>query len=592
MTVQQKIDALRSQMALQKFDAYIVPSSDPHQSEYVAEHWQARQWLSGFSGSAGTVVVTQQHVGLWTDSRYFLQAETELAGTGIQLHKLGVPHSPEHVEWLATELPEGSSVGFDGSCFSVMQVRSMQKAFRKRNISVAYESDLLGIIWRKRPALPTQSIFEHDVTFAGKTRAEKIANLRKTMTEKAVDFHFISTLDDIAWLFNIRGRDVACNPVAVAYAIIGQKEAHLFIDSQKVSNDLEKELKKDNIQIRDYDDIKYFLQALPEQQKVLLDNSTTSILLYDALNKDGNIVEGKTLTTTAKAVKNATEIAHLKKAMLRDALALVKLYRWLEDALTARAVLETEVAQQLAHFRAEGEHYYGESFDAIVGYDGNGAIVHYRAKTETCAAIQNRAGMLLLDSGGQYLDGTTDITRTTCLGEPTPQQKLHYTLVLKGHIAVATLKFPEGTRGNQIDLLARLPLWQYGLDYGHGTGHGVGFFLNVHEGPQSISAALSEKGNTPLVAGMITSNEPGFYSPNAYGIRIENLVLTIEAEQTAFGKFLAFETLSLFPISTKLVEWSLLTEVEKNWLITYNRRVVDSLAPYLTQAELDWVQAV
>jgi Xaa-Pro aminopeptidase len=587
MTIDQKIETLRELMSQQRLDAYIVPSGDPHQSEYVAAHWQERQWLSGFTGSAGTLVVTATHAGLWTDSRYFLQAEDELKDTCVQLHRLNVPHTPEHTAWLADNLDEGSAIGFDGACFSVSQVRAMQRSFRKKAFSLHYEHDLVSEMWRDRPALPEDPIFEHDVSFAGKARADKLQEVRKAMAALGVDYHFVATLDDIAWLFNLRGQDVPCNPVAIAYAVIGTKKAYLFANHLKFNQNFIKILNNENILINDYEEIKYFLQALPEEQRVLLDPATTNVKLYDALNKQGNIVEGDTISTALKAVKNKVEIDHLKRTMAKDGAALAKLFHWLEEEVKARAVPETEVAERLAGFRAEQANYRGESFDAIVGYEANGAIVHYHAKPETCAHIADK-GLLLLDSGGQYLDGTTDITRTVCFGKSSKEQMRHYTLVLKGHISVARLKFPVGTRGNQIDLLARMHLWQEGLNYGHGTGHGVGFFLNVHEGPQSISSGLTAKGNTPIVAGMLTSNEPGFYKTGSYGIRIENLVLAVEAETTEYGQFLCFDTLSLYPIDTHLVDYALLTQEECKWLADYNARAVSAITPLLEQGHRAW----
>ncbi|MEL7020050.1 MAG: aminopeptidase P family protein [Bacteroidota bacterium] len=582
-----RLTALRVAMKNRGVDAYIVPSSDPHQSEYVADHWKSRTWLSGFTGSAATLVVTQQFAGLWTDSRYFLQAEEELKGSKFTLQKQGVPHAPEHADWLAQHLPNGATVGCDGALFSVSQIRHLAKALPKEVI-LDTTIDLISEIWKDRPDLPQGQVFVHQEYYAGKSIAQKLQLIRHEMQIAMADFYLITTLDDIAWTFNIRCDDVAFNPVAISYAIIGQEIAYLFIDEQKMSSDLVEIFRQEGIFIKPYDSIQTLLRKLPTGKNILVHQPSINIQLFNQIQRD-QLISGVNIVAQLKTIKNATEIKHIRQAMRKDGVALLRLYRWLEKEVHQRIVSEYELAQQLADFRSQQSHYVGESFPAIVGYRGNGAIVHYRPLRNKSAVIKP-TGILLLDSGGQYLDGTTDITRTTTFDTPTSEQKRNFTLVLKGHIALATAKFPQGTKGAQLDVLARLPLWQHHLNYGHGTGHGVGFFLNVHEGPQGISPAVSGRSATTLQAGMLTSNEPGFYKTNAYGIRIENLVLCVEDKKSAHGQFLTFETLTLFPIDLHLVDEKLLTGAEIDWLNAYHERVFEALSPALELDETDWLR--
>lgn len=588
MDINSRISALRQQMQAQKLDAYVIPSSDPHQSEYVAEHWKSRSWISGFTGSAGLVVVTHTHAGVWTDSRYFLQAEEELANSEMVLHKQGIPHAPEHIQWLKDNVPSNGKVGCDGMLFAVSQIRSMANSFYEKNIDIDTNQDLIPAIWADRPPLPNNQIFEHDTKFAGKSRTEKLTEIRVEMTKSEADFHLVSTLDDIAWIFNVRSNDVECNPVTIAYAIIGHETAYLFIAAEKVGEDLKEKLRDEGIFIKPYENIKEYLSNLPTGKAILVDPSTTSNNLYTAISKN-QIKKGKTISRYLKAIKNDVELEHINSAMLKDGVALTKLYRWIEKEVQTRSIPEVEVAEQLISYRKAQGDYFGESFSAIVGYKGNGAIVHYRPMPETCASIKNE-GILLLDSGGQYLNGTTDITRTTALGTPTDEQKRNFTLVLKGHIALATIKFPKGTKGIQLDTLARMHLWQQGLNYGHGTGHGVGFFLNVHEPPQGFAESISLRGTTVFETGMFTSNEPGFYKTGEYGIRIENLIVTTEAEKTPYGEFLQFKTVTLFPIDLALIDETVLTNGEKEWLNNYHQEVYDKLSPLLDETERTWMK--
>ena len=589
MNIPNRVEALRKHMVIHQVDAYIIPSSDPHQSEYVAEHWSSRYWISGFSGSAGLVVITAHHAGLWTDSRYFIQAEKELEGSGIELHRLGVPHTPEHLTWLTQNVSPGAKVGVDGNLFSVQQIRHLRRALDQSGIHLDFTLDLISPIWENRPPRPRHSVFELDKTFTGLSRREKMDHIRSEMAKQSADLYLISTLDDIAWLLNLRGKDVDFNPVFVAYMVLDPTLGHLFVDEGKLGPSITNQLERDGIKTWSYDQIHTFLSNRKNKDVVLLDYATTQMLQFEALDHTTRI-SGKNLVESLKAQKNDTEISRLKSTMQKDGIALVQFYRWLEHAITKNeGPTEYEAAQKLAFFRQQQEFYQGESFSAIVGFKGNGAIVHYRPDKHKSTPIQGE-GMLLIDSGGQYLDGTTDITRTTFIGTPSSQHKRHYTLVLQGHIAVSQQVFPAGTTGVQLDILARQYLWQEGLNYGHGTGHGVGCFLNVHEGPQSISPnPRSSKTQQPFLPGMITSNEPGFYVTDAYGIRIENLVICYEKKQSSFGSFLAFEPLTLFPIDTQLIETSLLSAAEMEWVNNYHDKVYSELGKWLNNEEKAWL---
>lgn len=587
MTINERIDALRIQMKQHDLQAYIIPSNDPHQSEYVAEHWQSRVWVSGFTGSAGVVIITADYAGLWTDSRYFLQAEQQLANSELVLNKQKIPHFTPMVPWLKKQLPDGSRVGCDGQLFSATQIEQLETGLAQHDIQVVYHLDLIDPAWPDRPPLPKNEIFELPVTYAGQSRADKLTAIREKMADRGAKHHLVSTLDDIAWILNIRGTDVESNPVAIAFLLIDQNKGQLFIAPEKVPATLLQGLQQDGVQCLPYDTIRTHLKQINDAT-VLLNPAMINIQLYDAL-QNAEILHGPTFSTAMKAIKNEVEIGHIRAVMRKDGVALLKLFRWLEATLTERSIPETEVAEALIEFRKAQGDYHDESFAAIVGYQGNGAIVHYRAEPETCAQIEAK-GILLLDSGGQYTNGTTDITRTIALSAPTEEQKRNYTLVLKGHIGIATIKFLAGTRGNQIEILARQHLWQHGLNYGHGTGHGVGFFLNVHEGPQALGSGATAKAATPFQVGMLTSNEPGFYKTGEYGIRIENLIVTTDAETTAFGRFLEFETVTLFPIDTQLIATQLLTKQEVNWLNEYHAKVYAELSGELDPAEKEWLR--
>lgn len=590
MTINERLAAIRQLMIANDLDAYIIPSSDPHQSEYPAPYWKSRVWISGFTGSMGFVTITQTQANVWTDGRYFLQCEMETKDSEFELTKQIQQGAPEHVDWLAETLPENSRIGCDSSLFSVSQVRSMQKTFDKKNIELITDADLITPIWTDRPTLPKTEIFEHEVVFAGKSRSEKLTDIRAKMTENGANFHLVTTLDDIGWTLNLRGSDVECNPVFVAYLVIGMERCDLFIDPAKVPAAIKTTLNHDGIIIRPYGLIGDFLTQLDENQTITIDANNANFQLFSLMDRV-HVIEGDTFSIMMKAVKNETEQRLIHEVMVKDGVALTKAFMWLEKTLLERTVKEYEMASMIAQFRSDQLHYFGESFDAIIGYNGNGAIIHYHPDPHNSATIE-RKGILLLDSGGQFADGTTDITRTISLdGAPTAEQRQNYTAVLRGHMAIAQLKFPEGTKGIQMDILARQFLWQHGLNYGHGTGHGVGFFMNVHEPPQGIVGAINARGTTAHQVGMLTSNEPGFYKEGEYGIRIENLVLVVEDVETAFGKFFKFDTVSLFPIDTQLIEVAVLTQSERDWFNDYHARVYEKLSPQLDEAEKAWLKA-
>ena len=585
MTTDQKIAALRQQMAAHRVDAVIIPSNDPHQSEYVAKRWEARQWISGFTGSAGTVVVTADHAGLWTDSRYYLQGETELAGSSMTLHKYGQKGVAAYADWIRTQLHQGQVVHIAGSVCSIAMLEQLEKKYSPKGIQLNTKLDLVADIWADRPTIPTDPIYLHDSAYAGKTRLAKLADVRRAMAAREVDHHLVATLDDIAWLYNIRGSDVDFNPVAVAYALVSTDATTLYINTEKVPDDVVAALSADGVHCKPYEALVQDLNTLPTGDRILIDPDICNVVLYQAINCKK--IRGATLSTKMKSIKNATEIAHTKKVMVRDGVALAHTFYWLDQLhKNGETCTEAEFADRLASNRSQQEGYKGESFPAIIGYKGNGAIVHYRPMHGSSAEI-GPEGILLCDSGGQYIDGTTDITRTITLGTPTATQKRDFTLVLKGHIQLARATFPEGTTGGQLDILARMHLWDHGLNYGHGTGHGVGFFLNVHEGPHGIAPPASSRSKVPIEVGTYTSNEPGYYKEGEYGIRVENLVFAVEAKEAGY---IEFDTVTLYPIDLKLIDENRMTKGEKAWLNKYHSRVWQEVSPHLEGDIKTWFE--
>lgn len=584
-TINNRIAALRAHIAQEQIQAFIIPSTDPHLSEYVAPHWQSREWISGFTGSAGTVVVTAKDAGLWTDSRYFLQAARQLEGTCITLYKEMLPETPNIPEFLSAHLQEGDCVGIDGKMFSAEEVEHLQKELKKSGICIKSIADPMQLLWTDRPAMPLAPAFVYDTKYAGMSFTEKLPAVRQAMEAAGADSLLLSALDEIAWLLNIRGNDVHCNPVVVSYLLIEKDKVNYFVQPQKVTPELAEYFSANGISVHPYEEIGHYLNSF-NAHSILMNPAKTNYAIYSAIRPGCLIINGASPVALLKAIRNKLEIAGIHAAMQRDGVALVKFLKWLDEAVPAGKETEISVDKKLHTFRAAQPLYMGESFDTIAGYKEHGAIVHYEAPPETDVTLKPE-GFLLLDSGAQYLDGTTDITRTIALGPLTEEEKTDYTLILKGHIALAMAVFPEGTRGAQLDVLARMPIWKERMNYLHGTGHGVGHFLNVHEGPQSIRM---NENPVALQPGMVTSNEPGVYKAGSHGIRTENLVLTVPAGEGMFGKYLKFETLTLCPICRKGIIKELLTAEEIGWLNDYHRTVYEKLSPDLNNDEREWLK--
>lgn len=581
----EKLAALRQQMEQQQIDAYLISSADPHISEYLPERYKTIAWLSGFTGSAGTLLVTQDFAGLWTDARYFVQANEQLAGSGFELVKLRQQHAPEYADWAAEHLPKGAIFAFDGKLTSAVLAQVLQAKLNNAGIKLRGDIDLFENIWLQRSALPTAKAFLLDTHQTGQSTESKIALIRERMKANFAEAHVISTLDDLAWTLNIRGSDVQCNPVVLGFLLITPDKAELFIDRNKLDEDMQSSLHQSGVTISDYEVIWESISNL-SSASILFDSRKNCYALWTKIPAHTKIIEAPNPSTFLKALKNEREIELTRETMIKDGVALTQFFKWIEEQIDKTPMTEISIAERLRAFRAEQNDFVGESFDTISGYRAHGALPHYKA-TPTSDSVLEKKGLLLVDSGGQYFSGTTDITRVVSLGEITPEEKADYTLVLKGMIEGSTCKFPKGTRGFQIDAITRKPLWDNLRNYGHGTGHGVGFFLNVHEGPQTFNAAAVD---IPVESGMITSIEPGLYREGAYGIRIENLVLSHESEQNMFGQFIEFETLTLCYISTDLIDKSLLDSQHISWLNSYHEQVFNKLSPRLNEDEKAWLK--
>jgi len=587
-TVPERLQALRNIMKRENLSAYIVYSGDAHGSEYVAAHWRSRTWLSGFTGSAGILVVTAEEAGLWTDFRYYIQAAQELEGSGISLFKAGVPGVPEYREWLSGKLPAGSVVGMDGRTLTVKEWESLAGRFNPAGLSISVRKDLVGEIWADRPEVPCVPVWQLTPEESGESREARLKRVREEMRRSGVDNYLISSLDDIAWLLNIRGADVAYNPVVQSYLLLNGSGVFWFVRTDAVSSGIRGDLERDGVTVREYDEVISMVSGLPAESVLLVSAEKTSSLLVGSVPEGVKILKAMDITTRMKAQKNPVEQGQIRKAMEKDGAAMVRFLIWMEKALKERKVTELEAAAALRGFRAEQEGFLDESFSPIPGYRSHGALCHYEADEEGQFAMEP-SGLFLLDSGGQYREGTTDITRTIALGEPTDEEVRDYTLVLKGHVALSMVHFPRGTRGYQLDALARLPLWEQGLNFGHGTGHGVGYILNVHEGPQRISPHPVDE---ELKPGMVSSNEPGIYREGSHGVRIENLILTVPWEECpGDGEFYGFETLTLCPYDHSLIDPALLTAEEKGWINGYQEEVRRRLAPLLSESENNWLEA-
>jgi len=585
----ERLSQLRVAMAAQHLDAYLILSADPHQSEYLPDYWQGRRWLSGFTGSVGTLLVTPDFAGLWVDSRYWEQAEKQLHGSNITLMKLGQSDVPGVNQWLGMHLRAGSAVGVDGHVLSLKAAHELQNALADSNSKLDTDTDLLSAIWPDRSALPVAPVTEHEAPYATRSRKQNLQAIRQAMDETGAQWHLISALDDIAWALNLRGADVSYNPVFLSHLLIGPDDAMLFVDKAKVAPELIARLAADGVAVHGYDDIRGRLAALPAQATVLVDPARTTVgLLANAPTV--TLVEKLNPSQRFKSVKNDAEIAHVRQAMEQDGAALCEFFAWFEAALeSGEPVTELTIDEQITAARARQPHFVSPSFSTIAGFNANGAMPHYMATPEAFSVIEGN-GLLLIDSGGQYLNGTTDITRVVPVGNLTTEQRRDFTLVLKGTIGLATAVFPEDYPAPLLDTLARAPLWAQLLDYGHGTGHGVGYFMNVHEGPQVISHRAYRASDTEMKAGMITSDEPGLYRPGQWGIRIENLICAIPAGESEFGRYLKFETLTLCPIDTRCIDRELLTEQERIWLNGYHAEVRRRLAARVSGPALAWLQ--
>ena len=586
--IPERIAALREAMKQHKIDAYIIPTSDPHMSEYPADCWKYREWISGFTGSAGTVIITADKAGLWTDSRYFLQASTQLEGTGIELFKMMLPETPTIPEFLTHELKEGQTVGLNGETYSLADARSLEKALAEKEIKLNTNASLIDPIWKERPAIPEAPMFEMPIELSGKSTEDKLLDINKMLHKAGADCTILSALDEVAWTFNIRGTDVAYNPVVISYAFVSEKESVLFVNPKKIPVEIAEHLKKEGVTLADYGMLATFLSRLPERTRVFIDSKRTNVAIYNALPKSSILIEGTSPANHLKSIKNETEIKGFRNAVLKDGIAMTKFYFWLEKMLKAgEKVTELSAAAKLTALRSEQPQYVMDSFASISSYGPHGAVVHYSPTPETDTELKTDS-LYLLDSGAQYLDGTTDITRTIALcDEPSEQMKKDFTRALKGTIGIAKCKFPAGIRGCLIDAFARKALWDAGINYLHGTCHGIGHCLNVHEGPQSIRM---EENPVILEPGMVMSDEPAMYRPGEYGIRTENMILIREDSETEFGKFLGFETLTLCYIDTKLVIPSMLSVREHAWLNKYHQMVYDLVSPHLTEEEKAWLK--
>jgi Xaa-Pro aminopeptidase len=566
--------------------AYIIPSSDPHINEYLPDFYKCIAWASGFTGSAGTLVITQDFAGLWTDSRYFVQANEQLANTGFELVKLKVQHAPEYVNWLADKFTAETVIAFDGNLASLAVANAINNTLLPLNFKIDGHVDLLNDIWQNRPALPTQKAYTLPVTTTGQSTKNKLAAIRQVLKQKRATVHLVSSLDDLAWILNLRGSDVKCNPVTLGFLYITAQKAILFINPSKLDTETFQELNNYGVEIEEYQNVHNHIGQLSDKEIILLDPKRTCYAIYDTVPNNVKILEDLNPSTLLKAVKNETEINHQRQAMVNDGVAMTRFFKWVEENVASGNLTEMNIADKLQTLRAEQPGFKDISFDTIAGYKDHGARPHYKAEEHSNYKLEPR-GLLLVDSGGQYETGTTDITRVITLGMPTQEEKEDYTIVLKGTIEGSMTVYTKGTRGYQIDAITRRPIWATLRNYGHGTGHGVGFFLNVHEGPHVFNPTNVD---IAIESGMITSIEPGLYREGKHGIRIENLVLAKNLTSNQFGDFMDFETLTICYIATDLIEKSLLDTTHINWLNKYNQWVYDSVSPKLTAEETQWLK--
>lgn len=587
MNIKKRIDSLRNEMKKNNINYYIIPSSDAHGSEYVADYYKSRAYMSGFTGSAGTLLVGLDKAILWTDGRYFIQAQKQLYGSGIEMYKMRTPGWPTLEEYLEDNIKFDETIGFDGRTYQLENLKKLNEIVDKKCINLRLDLDLVDKIWIDRPSLPSEKAFIHDIKYSGKSASEKLKEVREIMEKRGVENYIISSLDDIAWIFNIRGNDVKCNPVVLSYAIVTLDNAILFVDLDKFTEEDKKALLNEGIELKPYDEILKYVRIL--EGSIFIDPNKTNASIYTNINSEATIIEELNITTKLKAVKNEVEIKNLKACQVKDGVAMVRFTKWLKENIGKIKISEISASDKLESFRSELELFKGLSFDTIASHKEHGAMMHYFATEETDYNLEDR-GFLLVDSGGQYLDGTTDITRTFVLGQLTDEEKRDFTLVLKGHINLMRTRFLKGTTGSNLDIMARKPLWDEGVDYKCGTGHGVGFFLNVHEGPQSISPVPNK---ISLEPGMILTNEPGIYREGKHGIRTENTMLVVEdSNNNEFGEFYKFEVISFCPIDLDGILAELLTEEEKEWLNNYHKLVYETLKDYLNLEEKEFLKEV
>jgi len=585
MAPSDKLSALREKMKNEHIDAYMIASADPHISEYLPDHYKSIEWISNFTGSAGTLVITADFAGLWTDSRYFVQASEQLKGSGFQLVKLKAQGAAEYTRWLSERLSPGSTLAFDGKSASVSVAKELIRSLKPKGISIKTDIDLINMIWTDRPLLPKEPAYLLNETITGKATSEKIREIQDILKQKGASAHLLSSLDDISWIFNIRGGDVKCNPVALSFALFNSESVRLFIDAEKLSKEDTEELKNAGVSIRPYEEIERAIESIPANTSILIDPKRNSYSYYALIPASCPKIEETNPSTFLKSIKNDTELTHTRETMIKDGVALSRFFYWLEQNIGKTNISEITVAEKLKEYRAEQNDFVGESFDTIAGYKEHGALPHYKATSESNIELAPD-GLLLIDSGGQYTSGTTDITRVISLGNLTEDQKTDYTLVLRAMIEGSTAVFPVGTRGYQIDAITRKPLWDEFRNYGHGTGHGVGFFLNVHEGPHVFNASNTDIAIEPHA---ITSIEPGLYRESHYGIRIENLVVSHLDKDSEFGQFMSFETLTLCYIDTLLINKDLLEKRHIDWLNKYHSEVFNKLSPFLNENEKTWL---
>lgn len=589
--IKNRIENLRKIMDENNIYAYIIPSSDFHQSEYVGDYFKSREYISGFTGSAGTIVITKNEAGLWTDGRYFSQAEDELKGSGIELFKCGMPGVLEIDEFLEKVMPQNSTLAFDGRVISVSEGEKLSQKLNAKNIKIKYDNDLINNIWNERPSISNEKAFLLDIKYTGEDFKSKLNKVREAMKEKEATVHIISALDDIAWLFNIRGRDVKYNPVLISYAIVTLEDVYLFVDEEKLDDDIKLELSKCNTIIKPYLDIYEFVKQIDNKEVVLLDKAKTNFAIYNNIPSDVEKINSFNPCMLFKCIKNEVELDNIRKSHIKDGVAMTKFMYWLKTNIGKIYMDEVSVDEQLLKFRQEQDGFIEPSFNTIAGYKDHGAIIHYSATKESAYELKGE-GLLLVDSGGQYYDGTTDITRVYVLGEVEDIQKTHFTAVVRGMINLSMAKFMHGCRGYNLDILARGPIWELGLDYRTGTGHGIGFVLNVHEAPNGFRWKIVPERNDSCIleAGMVTTNEPGIYIDGSHGIRIENELITIKGEETEYGQLMEFEAITLAPIDLDGIRPELMTKKEIEYLNNYHKKVYDKISPFLNENEREWLK--